>query len=175
MVILTVAVVILGVFVVANLAVTFAALRRLREYGEQLAELPDGAPVAAELLGRSLPDLAVDTINGGKVAAEALRDRPWLIGFFSATCRPCRTSAPMFAAAHEADRLAVVVTDGATDEERDEMLGLLDGTPHVVTGSGMDGLAGGLGVQMFPTVVRTDQTGTVVMADNSARSLQHRT
>lgn len=172
MTILAVAVVVLAVLVLVNMSITFAALRRLREHGEHLAARPDGLPVAAELVGRSLPDVTVATVDGVKVTAERLRDRPWLIGFFSVTCQPCREHAPLFAAASEADRLAVVITDGATDVQRDELVALLAGTPYIVTESGLDGLSGGLGVQMFPIVVRTDKAGTVIMADASMQWLQ---
>ncbi|GAB3865066.1 hypothetical protein GCM10029963_76510 [Micromonospora andamanensis] len=94
MTILTVAVVVLAVLVVADLAVTFAALRRLREYGEQLTTAqPASPPSALELLGRDLPEVDVTTLDGVELAAEQLRGRPWLIGFFSATCAPCRDAA----------------------------------------------------------------------------------
>jgi hypothetical protein len=168
---LAVAVIILAVLVLTNLSMTFAAVRRLHEHGEGLSARPDGLPAAAELVGRSVPDVTVVTVDGVKVTAEQLRDRPWLIGFFSVTCQPCRQQAPLFAAASEADRLAVVITDGATDVQRDELVALLAGAPYIVTESGLDGLSGGLDVRMFPILVRTDETGTVIMADASMQSL----
>ncbi|GIJ42173.1 TlpA family protein disulfide reductase [Micromonospora andamanensis] len=165
MTILTVAVVVLAVLVVADLAVTFAALRRLREYGEQLTTAqPASPPSALELLGRDLPEVDVTTLDGVELAAEQLRGRPWLIGFFSATCAPCRDAARGFADHDEPDRLAVVVTDHATQNERAELLELLTGTPHITVESGSDGLSTALMVRSFPTLVRTDEQGRVATA-----------
>lgn len=168
--VLTAAVVLVAVLCVANMMITFAALRRLKEYGEQLASRPAGAPGGAEVLvGRSLPEVAATTVRGEPVTRERVAGR--LVGFFSASCEPCHAQAREFAEFADPERIAFVSTTGASEDDVRDMLALLDAAPAVVRETGRDGLTSALGVQSFPSLVRTDAGGTVTQAANALRAL----
>jgi cytochrome c biogenesis protein CcmG, thiol:disulfide interchange protein DsbE len=49
--------------------------------------------------GRPAPDIAVQTFDGATVTVASLRGRPLVLNFWASWCAPCRTEAPVLAAA----------------------------------------------------------------------------
>ncbi|MDG4864467.1 hypothetical protein P8605_40610 [Streptomyces sp. T-3] len=148
------ALVLLCALCVFLLLLNLAVLRRLREHEERFEQLAQGvgsmAPYdASTLVGRTVPELAAHAPEDGA-----------LIGFFSVGCDACHEQAPRFAAPEgEADGTAFVVGTPA-----DELLTLLSGVPHLVSGERSDQMADAAGIQAFPTFLRVAADGTVLAA-----------
>jgi hypothetical protein len=117
---LVVVVVVLAILSAVNLVFTVAVVRRLRQQGEQLAELsnlyfPDsGLPP-----GSAVPQV----LTGGGVAATDVS----LIAFTSATCEPCRLHLPEFIEVarqrSSGDVVVVVSGDAAKGADLVDMVG----------------------------------------------------
>jgi len=126
---LTAAVVALGVLTLLNLLLLLGVIRRLREQTARQTEDSAFALPKHPVLkpGSSVGAFSVTTVDGDIVgSADLVGDT--LVGFFSPTCKPCRTTIPRFvdyAATFPGgpDRvLAVVVTDEQDFSEYAEML-----------------------------------------------------
>lgn len=169
MTVLVAAVVVLAVVVVFNLLITFAVLRRLRGREERLAGPAGAGDPGAELLGRMLPEFAT-TSTGGEPVTNVV-DAERLVGFFSATCLPCREQAAEFARQGDPGRLAIVLMEGAPAADQDAILAALADSPTVVTDPTSTELAAAMGVRSFPQILRFDAAGVVVGARRSVRAL----
>jgi peroxiredoxin len=114
--VLSVAVVVLAVLVLLDLALTAAVIRRLRGLEQQRAFVPDagGLPV-----GDEVPAFEVTAVDGGSLTGEVFSGRRSLVAFFATNCEGCHKHAPQFAV--EAGKLAadgfqvlpVLTPDGA--------------------------------------------------------------
>lgn len=94
MMVLTSAVVVLGILCVLNLAVSAALIRRLRDLpGRDTPPAPGGLPA-----GSAVPEFALRSENGDPLDLASLRGRHTLIAFLSTTCPACAVQAPGFAA-----------------------------------------------------------------------------
>lgn len=72
-------------------AILASATGRLARFRDGLAaEDPDRKTAP----GKRLPDFDVTTRDGKKVSSRSLAGRPWLLDFWSTTCRPCVRDAP---------------------------------------------------------------------------------
>jgi hypothetical protein len=151
---LVAAVILVGLLCAADLFLTFAVLRRLREHTTELDRLarltgtwPSGHDTAL-LVGKPLPD-------------PVLAHRPRLVGIFDANCSTCFEHAPQFAT--EASRYAVVAVVNGSGPGVGELAGLLAGVP-AVTGNEARQVVAELAVQAFPTFLRVAQDGTIEQA-----------
>ncbi|GAA0910125.1 TlpA family protein disulfide reductase [Virgisporangium aurantiacum] len=162
-----VAVLVVGATAVLNLLLTFAVLRRLRLHAALLESISSGPE---DLVGRTVPEFTVRTSEGETVSRSDLAGREYVIGFFSATCAPCKEQAPEFARLAEARSnaaLSVVMGDGPGV---DELRAALVGVPTVVVERDHP-IAGEFGVDGFPSIMLVDAENTVVAAGASVRSL----
>lgn len=90
---LVAAVVLVGLLCAADLLLTMAVVRRLREHTRQLAELPaGGAPPELLPVGSPLPTFAGQSVDGDAVDSETAQ--PALVAFLSTTCRSCAEQLP---------------------------------------------------------------------------------
>ncbi len=180
MVYLSTAVAVIGVALLADLALTLALVRRVRELSERPAHpahparagLPVGAPV---------PDFTATTITGESRSLADLAGSRGLIGFFSAGCDPCHKQLPEFAAlaatipGGASQVLAVVTGDGQPAAELVRGLGEV---AAIIRLPEEGGLCQALAVRDFPTFYLISGDGQVEGAGNSvhllARALQPR-
>ncbi|MEU0550770.1 TlpA disulfide reductase family protein [Micromonospora sp. NPDC005979] len=139
MVFLSTAVAILAALVLADLALTAAVVRRLRETEMKLIDM-NSPPASGLPLGAAIPEF---TAPGGQISRADLVGSPTLIGFFSAGCRHCPGQA-----AKLADRAEEIASGGVrvisfltAPEESTEDLGptlrkagllVMDDTPSAV-------------------------------------------
>jgi hypothetical protein len=151
---LVVALVLVTALCVFQLVLVLAVLRRLREHEDRFERLAKSAgPMDAyeptELVGRRVPELAE---HGG--------GQPRTIGFFSVGCEACHEQAPDFVAAAAAGGASAIVVGSPADE----LTGLLQGVPTVVTGAEGDALMKAVDVKAFPTFLQVDEDGLIVRA-----------
>ncbi|MGI5130296.1 TlpA family protein disulfide reductase [Pseudonocardia sp. CA-107938] len=169
MAILGAAVVVLAVVVLLNLLITFAVLRRLRSHESLLAGGSGVSDSDAELLGRTLPEF--DAVSTAGAAVTNTSDTARMVGFFSATCAPCRDQAAAFAVHDDPNRVAFVLMEGAPEADRDAILAALAGSPTVVVEPASTQVTEAMGVRSFPQILQLDATGVVVSAGHSVRAL----
>lgn len=154
---LVAAVVMLTVLCLGNVLLTFAILRRLRSHEERLAGF--SGSTGEELVGRTLPEIA------------EVGRRARLVGFFSASCAPCREQAAEFARHPDVDRVAFVLLEAAGEPDRAAILDALGDSPTVLVDPVSKRVAEELGVRSFPVLLQVDDAGTVVSARHSLAAL----
>ncbi|CCH16387.1 hypothetical protein GCM10009848_29620 [Micromonospora lupini] len=103
MLFLSTAVAILAALVLADLALSAAVIRRLRETETKLIEMTS-PPASGLPLGATMPEFVSPD---GQVASADLAGSPTLIGFFSAGCRHCPAQAEKLA-----DRAEEITSNG---------------------------------------------------------------
>ncbi|WP_210189793.1 methylamine dehydrogenase accessory protein MauD [Ensifer aridi] len=115
--VMSVAVIILGVLVIASLTVLLALARQVGVLFERIA--PMGALVtdSGPSIGESVPRMNLTTLDGRLVSVGAARDRSQLFFFLSPECPVCKRLLPILKSARtaEAGWLDVVL---ASDGER---------------------------------------------------------
>ncbi len=119
---LTAAVALIGLLAAVNLLLTIGVVRRLREQTTELAELRSRAPMGGTEIslpvGATVGSFEAATVDGHTVTLASLGERA-LVGFFSASCKPCKERLPGFVQ-HAAGR-----PDG-----RGTVLAVVAGTPE---------------------------------------------
>lgn len=156
MMFLTAAVVLVGILCAADLFLTFAVVRRLREHTAELERLAGlassgrGGYDPSVLVGRSLPEPA---------AAGTGQSR--LVGFFDANCSTCFEHAPEFAAM--AGRQTLVAVVNGSGQKADELAGLLADVPAVRGEAALQTVVE-LDIQVFPMFVRVTPDGVISYA-----------
>ena len=159
----------LAVVVVFNLLITFAVLRRLRSHESRLAGGAGAVESGAELLGRPLPEFTATSTTGATVTNAG--DTARLVGFFSATCAPCRDQAVEFARHDDPNRLAIVLMEGAPAAEQEAILAALAGSPTIATEPTSTTVARAMEVRSFPQLLQLDAAGVVIGARHTVRAL----
>jgi len=92
MAVLTVAVILIALIALLNLAVTTALVRRMRELQPTATRPEDGLH-----RGEPVPEFTVERAGLPPLTREALRERPTLVAFFATTCPQCASHAAEFA------------------------------------------------------------------------------
>ena len=181
MVYLSTAVAVIGVALLANLALTLALARRLRGLAERQAHPAHHQARAGLPVGAPVPDFTATTVTGESRSRAGLAGSRGLIGFFSAGCEGCHKQLPRFA------ELAATIPGGASQVIA-VVTGDGDGAAELVRGLGEvaaivrqpeeGGLCQALAVSDFPTFYLISGDGQVEGAGNAvhllARALQPR-
>ena len=121
-------------------------------------------PTAPDVEGLRLPDVSVQTLEGGDVSLGELTGQPLVINLWYSSCVPCKKELPDFAAVHrdigdEVRFVGLNLQDGADRAERfarEAGVGyeiLLD--PDQQTSVALD-------IAIFPTTLFVDGSGRIV-------------
>lgn len=168
-------VVFLGVLCVLNLVFTFGVVRRLREHTQILDRLGDGGHAKVMLAsGETVGAFSASTVDGTVVSRDGLTG-PLLVGFFSASCAPCKAALPRFvdnAKQHPGGRehvLAVVVTQD--DEIAAPYVAELSEVAMVVREADNGPTAQAFGVVGFPAFAMVGPDGVVTVSDTALLEL----
>jgi peroxiredoxin len=175
-----VAVVVIGVLGLVNFALTFAVIRQVRRYGEQLASrgAGRGQPAWHIQAGSPAPEFTAITVSGGRVSLSDLTGARSVVAFFAVGCPPCRMQLPEFTRyarsfpGGAAQVLAVVVEpEGRREEKADDYVRELAGVATVVVEP-----RGGPTVQAFsvsgqPTIYLLDERGRVETSGMAVRQV----
>lgn len=151
---LVAAVVLVGLLCAADLLLTMAVIRRLREHTHQLATLQRREPELGLLpAGSPLPTFAGQSVNGELVSSDTVR--PEILAFLSTTCKACSTELPelvRYLRAGGVERAAaIVVVAGADSAEGRQLVDELNRVATVIR-EPMDGTIGRtFSVNVFPT------------------------
>jgi len=161
------AVVLLTGLGIVNLLLLLAVIRRLREHAERL-DASSTAP--AELLapGAAVPPVTAITTDGRPLTDADLRGT--LVGFFSPTCRHCRTQRPLFIERADAEpAIAVVVDDGTADVAGD--VDALTPVARVVVCGPDDPLPRAFSVHAYPALFLVGDDGAIRWSDVDLTSM----
>jgi peroxiredoxin len=93
---LNVAIAVAGVLCLANLALTFTLVRRVRRQDERIAAAPRFRAGTALPPGSTVGDFTAITAAGEPRSLEGLAGGRALVAFFSASCSSCRKQLPEF-------------------------------------------------------------------------------
>jgi len=168
---LVVILVVLGLLLVANLLLTGAVVRRLAAHERKLAALgPAYAGPGGLAAGSKVPSFTAETVDGRKVDAGFLGDKPGVIGFFSTSCPGCLEQAPEFAAAVASGTSGFAVVSG---EGGDELLSALESVPVVREPDSGGTIGTGFEIDTFPSffVVEGDMVVSAVLSTAEANEL----
>ena len=182
MYVLSVAVVVLAVLVLLDLALTAAVIRRLRVLGER-PSVP-GFDVGGPPVGAEVPAFEVTAVDGGSLTREVFSGRRSLVAFYSTNCQGCQAQAPEFAveagklAAEGVQVLPVLMVKGSDQDEpgRDGLRELLAGTGRLVV-DGEGALASAFAIHATPSYFAIGPDGRVTgkglrVAETLAESLE---
>jgi len=180
MVYLSAAVAVIGAVLLANLALTLALVRRVRELTQRPAR--HSHPVRTGLpVGATVPNFTAITVTGETWSRAGIAGSRGLIGFLAAGCDPCHRQLPEFTAlaatipGGASQVLAVVTGDG---ESAAELVRGLGEAAAIVRQPEEGGLCQAFEVRGFPSYYLISGDGRVEGAGNAvhllARALQPR-
>jgi peroxiredoxin len=164
-----------AVLCLANLALTFALVRRVRRHDEQLAARPwlRGAvmPLPA---GTKVPEFAAVTVSGERRTLGDLSGSRCLVGFFTTGCLPCDVQKPEFAEFAKtipggAAQVLAVIT--GAEEEAAEFAADLDGVASVVIEPRHGALAAAFSAHGRPSFYLIDADGRIETSGMTVRML----
>lgn len=159
----SIVIVILGLFVAANLYLTLAVVRRLRELedGLRTSRDSDGLPASGTPVR---PFEAVDQ-NGDRLTHLDLAQGDWRVAFLLTGCGPCKqTRAALKAQPLDDCPLVVVVAGSRENPETEEILGDLPSHARVILGPEIGGvMTTALGVSAYPAILKI-KDGVVAFA-----------
>jgi peroxiredoxin len=175
-----VAVVLIGVLSLVNFTLTFAVIRQVRRYGEQLAMrgAGRGQPPWHMQAGSPVPEFTATTVSGGRVSLSDLTGARSMVAFFAVGCPPCRVQLPEFTRyarsfpGGPAQVLAVVVEpEGKREETADDYIRALAGVATVVVEPHGGPTAQAFSVSGQPTIYVLDERGRVETSDMAVRRI----
>ncbi len=157
--------VLLTVVVLVNLLLTVGLVRRIRDYGDRLHRLEQGAPSMADL-GERVGEFSAVTVDGDEIERDALLPGT-MVGFFDPQCETCHSHLPAFTAAARAlpggraQTLAVV----REDQDAHEMVDVLTGDVRVVVERRRGPVARAFKVAAIPSFCRLGPNQSVASHD----------
>lgn len=161
---LVVAIVLLGLVAGTNLIFTYGVVRRLREHTTRLDAMAAGQPEPDLILPAGAEPSPFDpvlTTTGESIGRDDLAGGA-LVGFFSASCAPCREQAPRFAErAAAGDRGRVLAVAVGTPEATRDLVTLLEPVARVVVEIEEGPLHRAFAVQGYPAMCVLDGDGRV--------------
>lgn len=170
MVILSIAVVVVGVVGLLNLVLTFGVIRRLREHTELLNQrVVDSAAAPGPIMlepGATVGAFSVTTTDGVPVSTAGLTGRR-LAGFFSPTCSACVENMPAYVAharSHPGGRDAVLSVVVGSETDAAEMIRQLEPVSRVVRDVEQGEISRAFGIDGYPAYAVLDGD-TVVASD----------
>ncbi|TYO99489.1 peroxiredoxin [Geothermobacter ehrlichii] len=141
---------------------------------------PDKAPGGAVLVGRTAPEIDLETVDGGRMSLSSLRGKVVLVNFWATWCPPCKQEMPsmerLYARLH--DRGLEILAVNIEADGKDVLPGFLRKHPHTFPVlMDVDGEAqSAYGVFRFPETFVVDKQGKIVQhiiggRDWAARSM----
>lgn len=174
MLLLTAAVVALTVFVLIDLLLSAAIIRRLRDTEARLEEITPSARPGL-MTGTAMPDFRD---AGGSFTSADVAGTPLLLAFFATGCRYCPTQAEQLAHRKaEIDGLGIRVVSVLTvidDAAPDDLTPTLEKSGLVVTEHGPGGLMATFSVTGTPTFLLYDRSGTLLGSGNAVHEVLER-
>jgi hypothetical protein len=148
---------------VVSLVLSAEAVRRIRRINQGAVSGGAPMPPSGPDVGATLPAFDARTVEGEPVTAVSFATGRSAVGFFGATCQPCRDHLPNFLADLSAGAfdqgLVVVVGDPAAGADLVSLARAADVAVLVEPDNGA--ISAAYAIQMFPTVVAVND-GTVV-------------
>jgi thiol-disulfide isomerase/thioredoxin len=174
------AVVLIGVLSLVNFVLTFAVIRQLRRFGEQLAGRGAGRrlPEWHIQAGSPIPEFTATTFSGGRVSLSDLTGARSVVAFLFVGCAPCRALLPELARyarsfpGGAAQVLAVVVkAEGEREENPHDYVRELAGAATVVVEPRGGPTAQAFSVSGYPTIYLLDERGRVETSGWAVRQI----
>ncbi|MFC0628093.1 TlpA family protein disulfide reductase [Kribbella deserti] len=172
MIILTVAVVLIGVVLVLDLMITLGLVRRLRSHAEMLTKLVNtsnqGLDVGIVAVGTPIASFTATALDGLEVAPAG----GTVLGFFSTRCDTCAESLPGFLAyAEPLGKERVIAIVNGDEPMLTEMAEKLSKVARVVIEAHDGPVARAVGVVGTPTLVVLDDNLRVAASGYQAGQL----
>ena len=167
MIVLTVAVVLLAAATAANLLLTFALIRRVRDLqNRSVVPHDDGLPAAGTPVG----PFSIERVGGGSLGTEDLATGDVLVGFFAAGCTPCTAVVADLLDDPPAERFVAFVDSGEA-EPTEDLATRLSAIAEVVAVVPWDStVPAAFGQEGFPALLRV-RDGVIVEAARARAGL----
>jgi peroxiredoxin len=174
------AVVLIGVLSLVNLALTFAVIRQVRRFGEQFAGQRAGRrqPEWHIQAGSPAPEFTTTTVSGDRISLSDLTGARSVIAFFEVGCPPCRVQLPEFTRfarsfpGGPAQVLAVILgREGKLAEKSNDYVPELAGVATVVVEPLAGPTAQAFSISGYPTIYVLDERGRVETSGMAVRAI----
>ena len=118
----------------------------------------------ADLLGRTLAKVDLNTLAGDSLATADLVGRPMVINFWFSTCLPCKKELPAFAEAHAelGNEVRFVGVDTLPPSDSEEQFARDRGVQYELLYDSNGELTSAMGITSFPQTLFVDSRGHVV-------------
>ncbi|NUW46449.1 TlpA disulfide reductase family protein [Nonomuraea rhodomycinica] len=170
-----VALILVGVVSLLNLAILLVMLRRWRALEAMGGGGAPGQAAAIRMIDR-IPAFSAPALDGTTVTERTLLGKETLVGFFSLTCKACVEAVPLFAGHAERLRatggisLAIVHGDDSAGSELAALLG--DVVDIVIAEDSAAELSKRYGTKHYPTYAWYDRNGVVTSAGAGLAALR---
>jgi peroxiredoxin len=174
MVVLTAAVIFVGLLCFFDLLLSFAIIRKLRHDAPESHRVPQLPALAALSGGRPIPPFTATTNAGTQLSLTELAGRPAAFAFFGSECRSCRDHLDQFADYARgfpggANQVAAIIAGSA--EGAADIVAALTGLAQLVIEPDFGPVATAFSVEAFPTFVTLDPDGRIDGAAWAIRDL----
>ncbi|MFC5831453.1 TlpA family protein disulfide reductase [Nonomuraea insulae] len=155
MVVLTVAVILVGVLCLLDLLLTFGVIRRLRDHTETLSNLMRysvevGVATDIPVVGTAVGEFTASTVDGEPVSTGSLTGTTAVV-FLSSGCTTCHAQLPSLVEwARERDRERVLVVVDTSASDGADLVAALTYVARVVRDPGGGPVCAAFGVSAFP-------------------------